>query len=104
LQFNGGSYCYGGNGPCFDCSGLVVAAYAQAGISLPRGTYDMPSSPHMRQIPASEAHWGDLVTWNWPPSHVEFWAGNQTFGALNQSAGIGWHHIWQWPDAFWRVG
>ena len=30
-------YCYGGTGPdCFDCSGLVVAAYRYAGVNLPR--------------------------------------------------------------------
>jgi cell wall-associated NlpC family hydrolase len=29
-------YCYGGTGPdCFDCSGLVIAAYRWAGINLP---------------------------------------------------------------------
>jgi cell wall-associated NlpC family hydrolase len=29
-------YCYGGAGPdCFDCSGLVVAAYGYAGVNLP---------------------------------------------------------------------
>jgi cell wall-associated NlpC family hydrolase len=28
-------YCYGGAGPdCFDCSGLVVAAYSYAGVNL----------------------------------------------------------------------
>jgi cell wall-associated NlpC family hydrolase len=28
-------YCYGGTGPgCFDCSGLVVAAYHYAGVNL----------------------------------------------------------------------
>jgi cell wall-associated NlpC family hydrolase len=30
-------YCYGGTGPdCFDCSGLVVAAYRYAGVHLSR--------------------------------------------------------------------
>ena len=30
-------YCYGGAGPdCFDCSGLVVAAYRYAGVNLPK--------------------------------------------------------------------
>ena len=29
-------YCYGGTGPdCFDCSGLVIAAYRYAGVNLP---------------------------------------------------------------------
>ena len=35
----GCSYIWGGTGPSgYDCSGLVQAAYAQAGISLPRTT------------------------------------------------------------------
>jgi cell wall-associated NlpC family hydrolase len=103
LQYNGGSYCWGGNGPCFDCSGLVVAAFAQFGISLPRTTYDMPSSPHLVPVSESEARYGDLVMWP-GHGHVEFWGANgQTFGALNPSAGIGWHQIWQQPSDFYRV-
>ncbi|HEV2894405.1 MAG TPA: NlpC/P60 family protein, partial [Actinomycetota bacterium] len=32
----GKPYCYGGSGPgCFDCSGLTLMAWAQAGVSLP---------------------------------------------------------------------
>jgi hypothetical protein len=38
-------YVWGGAGPChshgFDCSGLVVAAYAHVGMSLPRTTEEM---------------------------------------------------------------
>ena len=30
-------YCWGGVGPsCFDCSGLIMQAYAAAGVSIPR--------------------------------------------------------------------
>lgn len=37
----GKPYVYGAEGPdSYDCSGLVMAAYASAGISLPRTTYD----------------------------------------------------------------
>src|SRR6266581_5619778 len=35
-------YVYGGTGPCqmgFDCSGLVQAAWAAAGVQIPRDTY-----------------------------------------------------------------
>jgi len=44
LRQIGCPYTYGGTGPCrrgFDCSGLVVAAYAHVGMSLPRTTYAM---------------------------------------------------------------
>jgi cell wall-associated NlpC family hydrolase len=44
LRQIGCPYTYGGTGPCrvgFDCSGLVVAAYAHVGMRLPRTTYEM---------------------------------------------------------------
>lgn len=40
-------YVYGGTGPCgsgFDCSGLTSQAWAYAGISIPRVSYDQMSS------------------------------------------------------------
>ena len=43
-------YVYGGTGPCadgFDCSGLTMEAWAYAGVSIPRTSYeqwdDLPS-------------------------------------------------------------
>jgi cell wall-associated NlpC family hydrolase len=47
LRQIGCSYVYGGTGPCsrgYDCSGLVVAAYAKVGMALPRTTYGMLAS------------------------------------------------------------
>jgi cell wall-associated NlpC family hydrolase len=47
LRQIGCPYTYGGTGPChhgFDCSGLVVAAYAHVGMGLPRTTYGMLAS------------------------------------------------------------
>ena len=47
LRQIGCSYVYGGSGPCsrgYDCSGLVVAAYAKVGMALPRTTYGMLDS------------------------------------------------------------
>jgi cell wall-associated NlpC family hydrolase len=40
-------YVFGGTGPCsagFDCSGLTSSAWASAGISIPRVSYDQMSS------------------------------------------------------------
>ena len=48
LRRIGCPYTYGGTGPChrgFDCSGLVVSAYAHVGMRLPRTTYEMLDSP-----------------------------------------------------------
>jgi cell wall-associated NlpC family hydrolase len=64
-------YCYGGTGPnCFDCSGLVVAAYRYAGINLPaRG---IRTSTQMRNwttaISLGHIHSGDLLFYR---GHVE---------------------------------
>jgi hypothetical protein len=56
-------YTYGGTGPCrvgFDCSGLVVAAYAHVGMRLPRTTYGMLHSSAI--VPqTNHPHPGNLV-------------------------------------------
>jgi cell wall-associated NlpC family hydrolase len=64
-------YCYGGTGPnCFDCSGLVVAAYRYAGIDLPaRG---IRTSTQLRnwttRTSLGQVHSGDLLFYS---GHVE---------------------------------
>ncbi|GGO89835.1 C40 family peptidase [Wenjunlia tyrosinilytica] len=58
----GDSYVMGGNGPdAWDCSGLTQAAFARAGISLPR-TADAQASA-VRSISRSEVRSGDLLFW-----------------------------------------
>ncbi|MGW5715313.1 C40 family peptidase [Amycolatopsis sp. NPDC003865] len=66
-------YVWGGNGPAngdrgFDCSGLTKAAYASAGIDLPRtaeGQY--LAGP---QIAPNDVQPGDLVFFGSSPSHI----------------------------------
>jgi hypothetical protein len=42
----GAPYCWGGTGPsCWDCSGLIFAAYRAAGVTIPRTTYTQLNSP-----------------------------------------------------------
>ena len=57
-------YVFGGAGPChthgFDCSGLVVAAYAHVGMGLPRTTYGMLASPMLKPV-YSDPEPGSLV-------------------------------------------
>lgn len=49
----GKPYCWGGQGPfCFDCSGLVFAAYAAGGIHIARTTYQWRQDGP--QIPLSQ--------------------------------------------------
>jgi cell wall-associated NlpC family hydrolase len=69
----GKPYVWGATGPsAYDCSGLVQAAWASAGVSIPRTTYDQWASlPH---IPLSELEPGDLILYN-GESHVAIYVG-----------------------------
>ena len=98
-------YVYGGTGPCgdgYDCSGLVQAAYARIGFAIPRTTQEMLASGRLRRV--NDPKRGDLSFYG--SGHVELYVGgNVTFGALNSSAGIGfhtWNRFWH-PTAFLAV-
>jgi len=68
-------YVFGGTGPCkdgYDCSGLVQAAWAAAGVSIPRDTYSQWAAlPH---ISMSDLQPGDLLYYN-GESHVAMYVG-----------------------------
>ncbi|MEX0173746.1 NlpC/P60 family protein [Streptomyces sp. LMG1-1-1.1] len=71
----GKPYVWGATGPsAFDCSGLMVWSYRQAGISLPRTSSAQRYAG--RQVPLSQAQPGDLVTYRGDASHVAIYAGN----------------------------
>jgi peptidoglycan DL-endopeptidase CwlO len=69
-------YVYGGTGPChsgFDCSGLVQAAWAAAGVAIPRDTYeDWAQLPH---VSFSSIEPGDLILYN-GEGHVAMYVGD----------------------------
>lgn len=78
----GASYVWGAKGPnAFDCSGLMQAAWAHAGVPIPAGTYGQVDAGHavgsLRQLQP-----GDLVfipgSMGSPanPRHVGMYAGN----------------------------
>src|SRR5215467_10101735 len=46
----GHPYVWGGTGPGYDCSGLVMMSYRHAGINLPRTTYAMLASPLLVRV------------------------------------------------------
>jgi cell wall-associated NlpC family hydrolase len=70
----GKPYEWGATGPdSFDCSGLVQAAWAAAGVSIPRTTEEQWAAlPH---IPMSDLAPGDLIEYN-GESHVAMYVGN----------------------------
>jgi cell wall-associated NlpC family hydrolase len=84
----GKAYVYGAAGPnSFDCSGLTMAAWSQAGVSLPHSSSAQYSSG--RHISESELQPGDLVFYYSPISHVGMYIGNgQIVNALNPGAGV----------------
>jgi peptidoglycan DL-endopeptidase CwlO len=68
-------YLYGGTGPChlgFDCSGLAQAAWASAGMQIPRDSYEQWAAlPH---VPLSSVEPGDLLIYN-GEGHVAIYVG-----------------------------
>ncbi len=71
----GGQYVRGRSGPtAFDCSGLMLAAYRQIGISLPHSS--RAQSRVGRAVSRSELRPGDLIFWYHPIHHVGMYIGN----------------------------
>jgi len=73
-------YVFGGTGPCtagFDCSGLTMSAWASAGISIPRVSYDQ-----MASLPAVPLHTssGAFTTRYLQPGDILGFAGNSHVG------------------------
>jgi cell wall-associated NlpC family hydrolase len=84
----GDAYVYGAAGPsAFDCSGLTMMAWAQAGVSLPHSSSAQYSSgPHVAE---SDLQPGDLVFYYSPISHVGMYIGNgMIVHAANPGTGV----------------
>jgi cell wall-associated NlpC family hydrolase len=73
----GKPYLWGGTGPgSYDCSGLVQAAWASAGIMIPRDTYEQWAAlPH---VPLSNLQPGDLLFFD-GIGHVSIYVGGNMF-------------------------
>lgn len=75
LSRRGDPYVWGAAGPsAFDCSGLVVWAFAQEGIALPHYTGDLWNSGV--HIPRNDLEPGDLVFFFPDISHVGIYIGD----------------------------
>lgn len=79
----GKPYIWGGTGPGgYDCSGLCYAAYASAGVTIPRTSEAQWFDTAFQAVDLSELQPGDLVFYNWGedgiagPGHVVMYVGN----------------------------
>ncbi len=98
----GHPYVFGGIGPGFDCSGLVMMAYRHAGVHLPRTTSGMLSSPLLVRV--RHPRMGDLAFYG--SGHVElFRKWGFTFGAHDAGSSVSLvRYGWGWkPTAYYRV-
>jgi peptidoglycan DL-endopeptidase CwlO len=69
-------YVFGATGPCndgFDCSGLMMAAWASAGITIPRDTYEQVAA--LPSIPLADIKPGDLLFYD-GDGHVAMYVGD----------------------------
>lgn len=84
----GDSYVYGAAGPdSFDCSGLTMMAWSQAGVSLPHSSSAQMGSG--TPVSTSALQPGDLVFYYSPVSHVAIYIGNgMIVHAANPSTGV----------------
>jgi cell wall-associated NlpC family hydrolase len=71
----GSPYVWGGSGPGqFDCSGLVMWAFQQAGISLPHSSQALAEGG--QPVSMDQIQPGDLVTYYSDASHVGIYIGD----------------------------
>jgi peptidoglycan DL-endopeptidase CwlO len=71
----GDPYLWGADGPgSFDCSGLTMMAWKQAGVSLPHNAADQAGEG--TPVTRSQLQAGDLVFFHSPISHVAIYIGN----------------------------
>lgn len=93
----GDAYVYGAAGPnAFDCSGLTMMAWAQAGVSLPHSSSaQFSSGPRVSQ---DDLKPGDLVFYYSPISHVGMYIGNGLIvHAANPSKGVRVDSVFSMP-------
>ena len=103
----GSRYVWGSAGPnTFDCSGLMVWAFQQVGISLPH--YSGAQYASTTRISRSQLQPGDLVFWGSGGSeHVALYmGGNQIVHAFSSRAATGITALdgwWKTPSGYGRI-
>ena len=73
----GTPYLWGGTGPRYDCSGLMMKAYASVGISLPRTSKQQATCG--KAVSKNNLQVGDLVFFGNPVRHVGMYVGNNQY-------------------------
>jgi len=102
---SGASYCTGGTGPtCYDCSGLVTAAWNSAGVRLP-GRSSGAMFAGLPHVPMESIQPGDLIFWGSGGSdHVALYVGGGSIiDASNSQNGVVERGIWGSPVGAARV-
>jgi cell wall-associated NlpC family hydrolase len=90
----GRPYRWGATGPdAFDCSGLTMMAWAQAGVPLPHSSRAQIGIG--RQVTRSELQPGDLIYRYSPISHVSLYVGNgQQISATHTGSTVKLQSAW----------
>ncbi|MCX5041965.1 C40 family peptidase [Aldersonia sp. NBC_00410] len=85
----GKPYLWGGTGPnAWDCSGLVQWAFRQAGVNLPRTTWEQAEVG--LEVPLWALMPGDVIILNRDASHVGIYTGfGQVFNAYGRGVPVG---------------
>lgn len=106
----GGTDCSQG----FDCSGLVMEAYASIGVDLPRTTYDMLADVGVKHytrhfwwkiVETTRPKRGDLAFYGSGHVELDTKLHDTTFGAHDSGTRVGyarWGYGWA-PTAFYRI-
>jgi len=98
-------YEWGGDGPAhgqgFDCSGLVQAAYAAAGITLPRTATDQYQAGKILP-PGTALQPGDLLFFGSPQNahHVGIYLGSGMMIDAPHTGAVVRIEDYHWPDYF----
>ncbi len=95
----GDAYVYGAAGPsAFDCSGLMMMAWAQAGVGLPHSSSAQMGSGS--PVSQSALQPGDLVFYYSPVSHVGMYIGTgMIVHAANPGSGVTTAPVNSMPDS-----
>lgn len=90
LRYQGAPYQYGGTSPSgFDCSGFIQYVMSEAGVAVPRTTYQQINAGV--QVAQANLQPGDLVFFacgGSPASHAGIYIGNGQFIHADQTRGI----------------